>query len=160
MAIPAIKISLERALDDMVIDSNEFWLQIESMSFMHDRTPIVSTLPEVEPILIDLGQWKVNIKLEGVADKTRTSLQETISGVKIAQRHDLENIGGSGILVGSADWHVIENNIVLRDYSDNYDNTEDSIRKYIVKVNSLTINYTAPRDFVEFILSLSGYQVT
>ena len=147
-----------------------YWLKSNMIAVTHERTPIVSSLPDAEPILIDLGQWRVSIILEGVADFTVPVIEkEIIANTQIAYVDDLERIADptaytdakrkrsdpsniSDKITTKNGWH--ENDIFIDD-----ETIEDFTRTYQIYINSLYIVKNDVRNFYNFKLSASGFKV-
>ena len=162
----AIKISRKESGGDVI---ESYWLKSNMIAVTHERTPIVSSLPDAEPILIDLGQWRVSIILEGVADFTVPfEDKEGIGDIKIAYVDDLERIADptaytdakrkrdpiniSDKITTLNGWH--ENNIFIDD-----ETVEGFTRTYQIYINSLYIVKNDVRNFYNFKLSASGFKV-
>ena len=130
---------------------NEFWLKSETMTVSHERSPIVSSLPGIEPILIDLGQWRVVVTIEGVADFTVDPAdKEIISGVQIAYIDDLETIPDP--TTPSGGWHL--DDIFIEDRT-----VAGFTRTYQVYINNITVVKDRVREFYNFKLQASGFKV-
>ncbi len=128
---------------------NNFRLQASRFVVTHDRSPIAAPLPAANPILIDLGQWKVDILIEGNCSFTGTNLSD--DGVSIADRDNLENMADS---TETNDWH--SNTITLTDSTEASTGASDVT--YTVKVSRLRIEKTDAQNFWNYQLQLVGFQ--
>ena len=133
--------------ENSVTTNVDLWIPAEDITIMHDKSPIVSALPDTEPILIDLGQWKVSIPLNGFVDKEYIE-RKSQDSVNIANRRDLEEIAANN---QGPNWHT--NHMVLRDYS----NGSSNILRYVVKVDNISISTQSGFDWASFKLNLTGY---
>lgn len=139
--MPALAIRLQRTGGGT---GDDFVLQVENVSFAHDRSPIVIPLPGNPPQLIDLGQYKTQIKIEGVAAFPGTN--ETDGGIAIADKDDLETLINPTIAVP---W--FNRTITLTD------NTDNSGTTYTVKIRSLTLDKRGPQNMYTFVLTCAGH---
>lgn len=144
----------------------KFFLQSESLIIQHNRTPIVSSLPGTDPILLDLGQWTVDIKIEGVADvpvqmgnnRHREKLMpnpdsgdgERAGMIPVADKDDLEGMADPTV---ENPWHIED--ILIRDRTYSYG--DKKYTEYQVKIQSVTVSKSNVNDFYTFMLSASGY---
>jgi len=128
-----------------------FMLQATNINFSHDRSPIMVPLAGTNPLFIDLGQWKVNIQIEGTVSFPGTNLSD--SGIAIADKDDLETIVGNHDSVfsgGGAPKKWYNETITLTD------TTNSIVSTYDVKVSSLKMSRRAANQFYTYTLSLVG----
>ena len=65
-------------------------IQCQSVRIDYDRSPISAPLPgNVNPLLLDLGQYRVNIQIEGVTSETGTNIND--GGTPIMDKNNLES---------------------------------------------------------------------
>ena len=168
--VPELAITIERdgAVGDITAEVSNFYkffLQSEDLLITHKRTPIVSSLPGSDPIILDLGQWVVDIKVEGVADipvymnsstgiirhreKKLSNPDGTTGDIPIADKDDLESIASPNT---SPPWYDQE--IRIKDYSYTYGIRNPAV--YIVKIESISINKRGVNNFYNFIIQASG----
>lgn len=129
--------------------SNLFRLQTTSFTVDHDRSPISAFLPGANPLLIDLGQWRVRITIEGTASLPGTNL--TDSGDAIADKDDLE------IMADSTDgnpWHT--QTITLTDDTATANAGATTIT-YNVKISRVRLEKADAKDFYNFTIHLVGF---
>ena len=158
-------------MDEDPLDS--FWFTADGCTVIHERTPISSVLPGAEPILIDLGQWRVSIKLSGVAHKDFEPKQEQGSpAIRICRRNDLEMLGSNIEYLYDADytfpatgkddnWY---NTFILFEDSSSKDKTDTNNDRgtnpyqYIIKAGNITIRTENTNSFVGYSAELVGYR--
>ena len=149
----ALKLILYSTIEDNDISGGtkianaEFWMPVENITINHERQPIVAVLPGSEPILIDLGPWKVNIPLEGHANKEKTG-QLIQSTIPIANRKNIEEMGAT---TSGPDWS--DNHIILEDHSDS------PIRYYRVKIQNVNFSTQSGVSWIAFKITLVGYLI-
>jgi hypothetical protein len=68
--------------------AGNYKLKTTSVKIALGGSPIAAVLPGVKPLLLDLGQHRVNITIEGIADFVGTDDSE--GGVAFADKDDLE----------------------------------------------------------------------
>ena len=144
-----------------------FWFTSESATISHARTPISSVLPGTDPVLIDLGQWKVDIKFEGTCHKDYM-LQRTQDGDRICRRNDIEMLGSNlrySITNNVYDFSGTDVNwydkfIIFEDYSSK-DTAVDATNpyKYAVKSGGVMVRTDSNTDFVSYSVQLLGYRI-
>ena len=174
----------ESAQNDVDVDGDpqknnfyKFFLQSEDLLITHKRTPIVSSLPGSDPIILDLGQWQVDIKVEGVADipvyvpdpsdptifikRREKHLSDPDMrytpvipatnpiAIPIADKDDLESIASPRT---NPEWY--NKTILVKDYSYSYGLNNPAV--YNVKIESISINKRSVNTFYNFILQASG----
>jgi len=127
-----------------------FRLQVTRVVISHTRAPVAAPLPGNDPLLIDLGQWKCNITLEGTAPEIGTNLTE--GGVSIAEHNDLESMADPN---ASPNWY--SNNITLTDDSDRNAGTNPV---YTVKIAGLTLSKQEAHNFWSFTMNFVGFLST
>ena len=114
---------------------------------------------------MDLGQWQVDIKVEGLADipvymgtmpnitrrreKILSDPDGTGNMIPIADKDDLESIASPNT---SPPWYDQE--IRIKDYSYRYGTRNSTV--YIVKIESISINKRGVNNFYNFIIQASG----
>ena len=152
---------IQRLNDDGTLASSgmekEFLLPVSEISISHRRVPIVSTLPDTEPIMLDLGQWSVEIKMEGTVNRTSMAqLFQDVGGddIKIVNREYLEQIASS--VVGD-DWHA--DKIRITDLSDSTTTGMDiGNPKYEIKISNLTLVTAGSWEYFNYVLQGMGYR--
>ena len=123
---------------------NDFKLQVTNLSITHDRSPIAVWLPGSQPLLLDLGQWKVSIALEGTCNFAGTDL--TDGGIPIADKDDLEAIADP---TQTTPWH--SSTITLTD------DTDSGAVVYTVKISSLKLTKRDVQNKYDFTLTCVGF---
>ena len=115
-------------------------LQVSSCRIDYDRSPISASLPgNVNPLLLDLGQYRVNIQVEGITSETGTN--QTDGGIPIMDKNHLE--------AAAQDWW---NEDVRFTVSDDV---------YTVKVNAVSFTLQAAlENRWTFRLQLTGFKGT
>ena len=169
MALALRILSYESETSTTVLDG--FWFTAESCVISHERTPISSVLPGTDPILIDLGQWRVNIQFEGTAHKDYM-LSRTQDNMRICRRNDIEVLGSnlnytyddtsgySSTDPGSMVRNWYDNYLVFEDYSsDNSDMNETSPYKYVIKSGGVIVRTNNNTDFISYTVKLLGYRL-
>ena len=168
----------DRAGYDSATIEDSFFFTSEAASMSNEKTPISSVLPGTEPILIDLGQWKVNIKLDGVAHKDYFDMRyqgtELVEN-RICRRNDLEifgsnidyNISTTGVYtyqggtgfstVNLRNWY--NKFLVLEDKSSLGNDNSGITYIYAVKVSNVSIRTNNNTDFIEYSTQLVGYRL-
>jgi hypothetical protein len=122
----------------------DFKLKAVDMVVDHDRSPISAPIPYTNPILIDLGQWKVNITISGKCDFPGTDQSE--GGVAIADMDDLVQMADSS---SANPWH--SNTITLTD------TTSTTTLTYTVKIGGVKIEKRDAQEYYSFTLKLVGF---
>lgn len=118
-----------------------FNLQTANAVIVYDRSPIVAPLPGGTIVLLDLGQQRINIILEGIASQPGTDLAD--GATRIADQDHLEEIART--------WDP--NNIDLTIQDATY------VRTYRVKVVNLRMTLKAAvEDKWDFVMNLTGGQ--
>ena len=150
--------------------ADAFWFTSEAATISHERSPIASVLPGTEPILIDLGQWRVSIKFEGTAHKDYMLLREQ-DGDRICRRNDLEILGSNitysiGKTGGDYVYNYSNSNVnwynkylIFEDYSSDNGNNGTNPYKYAVLSGGVTIRTEGNIDFIHYSVQLVGYRI-
>ena len=105
-----------------VTDSINYRLQLNNVSVDYDRSALIAALPAgTNPLLIDLGFFKVTLSLEGIISRTGTALID--GGVTIADKDQLE--------LAVRDWW---NKIIRIDIPANASATTPTYDRYEVRI--------------------------
>ena len=129
-------------ISDGVIPTR-FNLQVTNSSITHQREPKVSALPGGNPLMIDLGQRKVDIILEGFCSEKATNQLD--GAINIADRDDIEIIGrdwGDTETVTLTDLRPVANHI------------------YTVKIVSTNVSKREAQESYQFSIRLTGFVST
>jgi len=135
----AIKIS-----NDSGAGVTAYMLKASSLKIQHARSPIAIPMPGTDPILLDLGQWKLNITVTG--DTDFTGHDENDGAIAIADRDDLEYILNP---TSTNSWH--DQVITLTD------DTNSGATTYTVKISGLTLEKADAKDYYTFTLAMVGF---
>ena len=126
--------------------ANNFRLQSKRISISYERSPVVAALPGVDPLLFDLGQWKVSIIIEGVASFPGTDLNDS-DAVPIADKDDLEVLGDS---TASNPWHSQTITIT--------DNSAPTAVTYTIKISKIQLEKLDAQSYYTFNLQAIGFR--
>jgi len=137
----ALALKLSRTGDSGV---TAYMLKAISLKIQHIRSPIAIPLPGEAPMLLDLGQWKLNITVSG--DTDFTGHDENDGAIAIADRDDLEFIFDP---TETNSWH--NETITFTD------DTNSNAVTYTVKMAQLTLEKVDAKDYYTFTLSMVGF---
>ena len=159
-------LALKLMKGSIITPTEQFYLQARTIKIQHEKSPISSSLPGSEPLLLDLGQWKVNITIEGDADVPPITTDEVknkkkINEILIADKLDLETLanpiqrnikspGNRDPMYNPNPWYKYT--MFLEDST-----TTNAKLYYIVKLQSITLSKSDVRDYYQFILQLVGF---
>jgi hypothetical protein len=119
-------------------------LGAESIRITHSGSPIVAVLPGADPLLLNLGQWKVTIVIDGIANKTATDLSD--GSVSIADKDDLEAMADPTI---TDSW--FDETVTIHD-----ETVAGSFATYTVQIASIALSKDDVRDYWHFNMQAIG----